>query len=120
MHVAELFVDGLTVYGLAGLVFAVAFVTMGIQRVDSVAEHAPLGFRLDRAAWGRGTLAPAAGALVEGCAEDYISMIQPLRRAHFRIWVVLALLLYAVLLAGLLARRTTTPPNPTLHWERLP
>jgi hypothetical protein len=47
-------------------------------------------------------------------------MIQPLRRAHFRIWVVLALLLYAVLLAGLLARRATTPPNPTLHWERLP
>ena len=31
---------------LAGAVFAVAFVTMGIQRVDSVAEHAPLGFRL--------------------------------------------------------------------------
>ena len=46
-------------------------------------------------------------------------MIQPLRRAHFRIWVVLALLLYAVFLAGLLARRTTTLPNPALHWEQL-
>ena len=46
MHVAELLVDALTAYGLAGAVFAVAFVTMGIQRVDSVAEHAPLGFRL--------------------------------------------------------------------------
>ena len=46
MNVAELFVDALTAYGLAGLVFAAAFVTMGIQRVDSVAEHAPLGFRL--------------------------------------------------------------------------
>jgi hypothetical protein len=46
MHLAELLVDALTAYGLAGLVFAVAFVTMGIQRVDSVAEHAPLGFRL--------------------------------------------------------------------------
>ena len=46
MHVAELLVDGLAAYGLAGAVFAVAFVTMGIQRVDSVAEHAPLGFRL--------------------------------------------------------------------------
>jgi len=34
--------------------------------------------------------------------------------------VVLALLLYAVFLGGLFARRTTTPPNPTLHWERLP
>jgi hypothetical protein len=46
-------------------------------------------------------------------------MIQPLRRAHFRIWVLLALLLYAVFLAGLMARRATTPSNPTLHWERL-
>jgi hypothetical protein len=46
MHLAELLVDALTAYGLVGLVFAVAFVTMGIQRVDSVAEHAPLGFRL--------------------------------------------------------------------------
>ena len=46
-------------------------------------------------------------------------MIQPLRRAHFRIWLVLALLLYAVFLASLLARRTTTPPNPAIHWERV-
>ena len=46
-------------------------------------------------------------------------MIQPLRRAHFRIWVVMAVLLYAVFVAGLLVRRTTTPPNPTLHWEQV-
>ena len=46
MQAAELFVDAIAVYGLAGLVFAVAFVIVGIQRVDSVAEHAPLGFRL--------------------------------------------------------------------------
>ena len=46
MQVAELLVDALTAYGLAGAVFAVAFVTMGIHRVDSLAEHAPLGFRL--------------------------------------------------------------------------
>jgi len=45
-------------------------------------------------------------------------MIRPLRRAHFRIWAVLALLMYAVFIAGLLARRTTTPPNPNLHWEQ--
>ena len=45
-------------------------------------------------------------------------MIQPLRRAHFRIWAVLAVLLYAVFIAGLLVRRTTTPPNPNLHWEQ--
>jgi hypothetical protein len=46
MRAAQLFVDALAAYGLAGAVFAVAFVTRGIQRVDSVAEHAPLGFRL--------------------------------------------------------------------------
>jgi len=43
-------------------------------------------------------------------------MIQPLRRAHFRIWLVLAVVLYVVFIAGLLARRTSTPPNPNLHW----
>jgi hypothetical protein len=46
-------------------------------------------------------------------------MIQPLRRAHFRAWLVLAVLLYAVFIAGLLARRSTTPPNPNFHWEQL-
>ena len=46
MEVAEVLVKTLTAYGLIGAVFAVAFVAMGIQRVDSVAEHAPLGFRL--------------------------------------------------------------------------
>ncbi len=46
MHGAELLVNGLAAYGLIGAVFAVAFVMMGIQPVDSVAEHAPLGFRL--------------------------------------------------------------------------
>jgi hypothetical protein len=46
-------------------------------------------------------------------------MIQPLRRAHFTIWMVLAVLLYAVVFAGLTARRSTTPTNPNLHWENL-
>ena len=46
MDVAEVLVKALTAYGLIGAAFAVVFVTMGIQRVDSVAEHAPLGFRL--------------------------------------------------------------------------
>jgi hypothetical protein len=45
-------------------------------------------------------------------------MIQPLRRAHFRIWIVLAAILYTVFAAGLMTRRTTTPRNPNLHWER--
>jgi hypothetical protein len=46
MGVAEFLVDALAVYGLAGAIFAVAFVTAGIHRVDPVAEHAPLSFRL--------------------------------------------------------------------------
>ena len=46
MQVAEFFVAGLAVYGLAGAVFAVAFVLFGVQRVDPVAEHSPIGFRL--------------------------------------------------------------------------
>ena len=46
MEVAQVLVDALMVYGLSGTVFAIAFVTMGIQRVDSLAAHAPWGFRL--------------------------------------------------------------------------
>ena len=46
MLVAEFFAGALAVYGLAGAVFAVAFVLFGIHRIDPVAEHAPLGFRL--------------------------------------------------------------------------
>ena len=46
MRVAEWMVDVLAAYGVAGAVFAAAFVTVGIRRVDPVAEHAPLGFRL--------------------------------------------------------------------------
>ena len=46
-------------------------------------------------------------------------MIQPLRRAHFRVWLALAVVLYAVFVAGLAARRSTTPRNPSLHWEQL-
>jgi hypothetical protein len=51
---------------------------------------------------------------------EEVAMTRPLRGAHFRIWVVLALLVYAVLIGGLLARRTTTPPNPNLNWEQYP
>jgi hypothetical protein len=46
-------------------------------------------------------------------------MIQPLRSAHLRIWIVLAGVLYLIAIAGLLARRSATPPNPNLHWETL-
>ena len=44
-------------------------------------------------------------------------MIRPLRRAHLRLWTVLPLLLYGLLIAGLWVRRSTTPVNPALHWE---
>jgi hypothetical protein len=50
---------------------------------------------------------------------DEVAMTQPLRRAHFRIWLVLAIVLYVVFVAGLLARRPTTPPNPNVRWEQL-
>jgi hypothetical protein len=43
---AELFVTALTVYGVAGIAVAVAFVIFGIHRVDPVAEHSSIGFRL--------------------------------------------------------------------------
>ncbi len=46
MLAADLFVDALAAYGLIGTIFAIAFVTLGIQRMDPVAEHAPIGFRL--------------------------------------------------------------------------
>lgn len=46
MQPAELFVELLTAYAIAGAVFAIAFVTRGVGRVDPAAERAPLGFRL--------------------------------------------------------------------------
>jgi hypothetical protein len=46
MTAAYWFVGLLSAYAGLGLAFAVAFVAVGVQRVDPVAEHAPLGFRL--------------------------------------------------------------------------
>ena len=46
-------------------------------------------------------------------------MTHPLRRAHLRIWIALAVLLPALLMAAILARRTTIPINPDLVWERI-
>ena len=43
---ARIFVDALLAYGLAGAVFAAAFLTLGIHRVVPVAAHASIGFRL--------------------------------------------------------------------------
>jgi hypothetical protein len=46
-------------------------------------------------------------------------MTRPLRDAHLRIWLVLAVAIFALFAAGLTARRPTTPINPYLHWELL-
>jgi hypothetical protein len=46
-------------------------------------------------------------------------MIQPLRRAHYRIWMVLPILLFAIFIAGLVTRHTTTPVNPAFNEEKL-
>jgi len=44
-------------------------------------------------------------------------MIRPLRRAHRFAWIALSIVLPAILIAGLMARRATTPPNAALQWE---
>ena len=43
---AEAIVQAAGAYVAAGLVFAVLFVTIGVQRIDPAARGAPLGFRL--------------------------------------------------------------------------
>jgi hypothetical protein len=43
---AELFVAMLTWYGAAGVVFATAFLTSGVSRIDAHANGAGVGFRL--------------------------------------------------------------------------
>jgi hypothetical protein len=44
-------------------------------------------------------------------------MIQPLRRAHLRIWSVLVVLLPLLVALSLFVRRPTTPANRNLSWE---
>jgi hypothetical protein len=46
-------------------------------------------------------------------------MTCPLRRWHLRIWLLLAVLLPLVLIAGLAGRKDTTPRNPNFDWEKL-
>jgi hypothetical protein len=63
-------------------------------------------------------LADTPGTMVEDEVEENGTVIQPLRRAHFWIWIVLGIALYAVFLAGLFGRRSATPINSNVHWER--
>ena len=46
-----------------------------------------------------------------------IIMTQPLRRAHGWIMIVLAVVLPAVFVAGLTARKAPAPVNPGIHWN---
>lgn len=46
MVVAELFVNLLSAYMVIGVLFAVAFVMIGITRIDPSAGNSTLGFRL--------------------------------------------------------------------------
>ena len=46
-----------------------------------------------------------------------LDMMQPLRRAHFWIWVLLPAVMALVFAAGLAARHDTTPLNPAVRWE---
>ena len=44
--VAHYIVAAVAAYVAVGLLFAAAFVTTGVGRIDPSAEHAPIGFRL--------------------------------------------------------------------------
>lgn len=46
LTVAELLLDGGFFYGAIGFLFAVAFVSVGVGRVDSLAHGTGIGFRL--------------------------------------------------------------------------
>ena len=46
-------------------------------------------------------------------------MIQPLRRAHFRVWVVLTAALWLLFAISITMRHETTPLNQNLNWESL-
>jgi hypothetical protein len=45
-RVAVLFVDALTLYAALGVVFAIAFVCVGVKRIDSQAVGTGVGFRI--------------------------------------------------------------------------
>ena len=46
-------------------------------------------------------------------------MTQPLRRFHFWAWLAIAIVIVTGFVASLLARRSTTPANPGVHWDEL-
>ena len=44
-------------------------------------------------------------------------MTRSLRRAHRRVWLVLTVTLYALLIAAIAWRHPSPPVNANLHWE---
>jgi hypothetical protein len=46
MRAAELFVNLFGLYAAVGILFAIAFVAIGIGRIDPVAKNSTVGFRL--------------------------------------------------------------------------
>ena len=46
-------------------------------------------------------------------------MTAPLRRRHLAVWIALGIALAAIFSFGLRDRRSATPPNAGLHWEKM-
>src|SRR6516164_3837603 len=65
------------------------------------------------AAWGGCALAGPAEAVDSGIVGRgrTHTMTQPLRRSHFRTWILLPAFLIALFAAGLIVRRSTMPAN---------
>ena len=46
-------------------------------------------------------------------------MIAPLRRNHFRAWMAISLFLAISFVVSLSLRRSKTPPNQGIRWDRV-
>jgi hypothetical protein len=95
------------------LVFAIAFVTTGVKRIDLQAIGSGVAFRV--------LIFPASGFWNWGAPgrEESAAMIQPHRTIHRRIFFVLALLLPVLFLGGISFRYSWPTANmsrsPTTH-----
>src|SRR5688572_5054386 len=88
------------VYLAAGLLFALAFVTVGVNRVDSAAKDAPLGFRL-LLVLGSVALWPILLRMWHSRARKKQVMTRRHQRWHLWMWRVLAPLTLAGLALAL-------------------
>ena len=60
-----------------------------------------------------------APATLDANGNRRLLMTRPLRQTHLTVWLILAVLLPAFLIAALAARRTTTPRNEDFVWEKV-